>query len=36
VRENYGALSVRLDAQDMAALDRAFAPPARKKPLEST
>jgi diketogulonate reductase-like aldo/keto reductase len=36
VRENYGALSVRLDAQDLAALDRAFPPPARKKPLEST
>jgi diketogulonate reductase-like aldo/keto reductase len=36
VRENHGALSVRLDATDMAALDRAFPPPAKKKPLEST
>lgn len=36
VRENYGALKVRLDAQDMAELDRAFPPPGRKKPLEST
>jgi diketogulonate reductase-like aldo/keto reductase len=36
VRENHGALAVHLDAQDMAALDRAFPPPARKKPLEST
>jgi diketogulonate reductase-like aldo/keto reductase len=36
VRENYGALDVRLDAQDLAELDRAFPPPARKKPLEST
>jgi diketogulonate reductase-like aldo/keto reductase len=36
VRENYGALKVRLDAQDMAELDRTFPPPGRKKPLEST
>jgi diketogulonate reductase-like aldo/keto reductase len=36
VRENYGALSLQLDDKDLAALDRAFAPPARKKPLEST
>jgi diketogulonate reductase-like aldo/keto reductase len=36
VRENHGALSLHLDAQDLAALDRAFPPPARKKPLEST
>ncbi|MDE2476365.1 MAG: aldo/keto reductase [Alphaproteobacteria bacterium] len=36
VRENYGALKVRLDAQEMAELDRAFPPPGRKKPLEST
>lgn len=36
VRENHGALKVRLDAQDMAELDRAFPPPGRKKPLEST
>jgi diketogulonate reductase-like aldo/keto reductase len=36
VRENYGTLSLKLDDKDLAALDRAFAPPARKKPLEST
>ena len=36
VRENYGALLVQLDDKDLAALDRAFPPPARKKPLEST
>jgi diketogulonate reductase-like aldo/keto reductase len=36
VRENYGALGVRLDAEDLAALDRAFPPPGRKKPLETT
>ena len=36
VRENYGALSVQLDAKDFAALDRAFPPPAKKRPLEST
>jgi len=36
VRENHGALSVRLDDKDLAAFDRAFTPPARKKPLEST
>jgi len=36
VRENYGALKLRLDAADLAELDRAFPPPGRKKPLEST
>lgn len=36
VRENHGALSVKLDAKDLAALDRAFPPPAKKKPLAST
>jgi diketogulonate reductase-like aldo/keto reductase len=36
VRENHGALSLQLDDKDLAVLDRAFAPPARKKPLEST
>jgi diketogulonate reductase-like aldo/keto reductase len=35
VRENYGALKLRLDAADFAELDRAFPPPGRKKPLES-
>jgi diketogulonate reductase-like aldo/keto reductase len=34
VRENRGALAVRLDADDLAAIDRAFAPPRRKVPLE--
>jgi diketogulonate reductase-like aldo/keto reductase len=36
VRENYGALKLRLDAADLAELDRAFPSPGRKKPLEST
>lgn len=36
VRENYGALNVRLDADDLAALDRAFPPPGGKKSLEMT
>ena len=36
VRENYGALGVKFEAQDLAELDRAFPPPGRKKPLEST
>jgi diketogulonate reductase-like aldo/keto reductase len=33
VRENYGALKVRLSPEDLAVLDRAFPPPAKKKPL---
>ena len=36
VRENHGALAVHLDARDLAELDRAFPPPAKKKPLAST
>ena len=36
VRENHGALKVRLDKDDLAALDRAFPPPGRKKSLEMT
>jgi diketogulonate reductase-like aldo/keto reductase len=36
VRENHGALSIKLDAKVLAALDRAFPPPAKKKPLAST
>ena len=36
VRENHGALNVRLDDEDIAALDRAFPPPGRKQPLETT
>ena len=33
VRENYGALKVRLTANDLAELDSAFSPPGKKKPL---
>jgi diketogulonate reductase-like aldo/keto reductase len=33
VRENRVALDVRLSAEDLAALDRAFPPPMRKEPL---
>jgi diketogulonate reductase-like aldo/keto reductase len=36
VRENHGALRVHLSAEDLAVLDRAFPPPAKKKPLAST
>ncbi|HEX3487055.1 MAG TPA: aldo/keto reductase [Micropepsaceae bacterium] len=36
VRENHGALAVKLAAKDLAELDRAFPPPSKKKPLEST
>jgi diketogulonate reductase-like aldo/keto reductase len=36
VRDNYGALNVGLDKDDLAALDRAFPPPGRKKSLEMT
>ena len=35
VRENFGALDITLSKEDFAALDRAFPPPAKKKPLES-
>lgn len=34
VRENRGALDLRLADEELAALDRAFPPPARKRPLE--
>ena len=34
VRENHGALQLRLTPQDMAALDAAFPPPKKKVPLE--
>ena len=34
VKENHGALSVRLTTEDMAALDAAFPPPKRQVPLE--
>ena len=33
VRENAAALSLTLDAEDLAALDQAFPPPRRKTPL---
>ena len=33
VRENRGALDVRLTAQDLADLDEIFPPPERKQPL---
>jgi diketogulonate reductase-like aldo/keto reductase len=33
VRENAGALRLRLTPEDHAALDAAFSPPARKRPL---
>jgi aryl-alcohol dehydrogenase-like predicted oxidoreductase len=34
VRENRGALDLRLAPEDLAELDKAFPPPARKVPLE--
>jgi diketogulonate reductase-like aldo/keto reductase len=34
VRENRAALDIRLSADDLAELDRAFPPPTRKRPLE--
>jgi diketogulonate reductase-like aldo/keto reductase len=34
VRENHGAIDVQLAPDDLTELDNAFAPPARKKPLE--
>jgi len=34
VRDNAGALDVRLSPEDLAAIDRLFAPPRRKQPLE--
>ena len=36
VRENEGALRVRLTKDDLAALDAAFPPPRKKSPLETT
>jgi diketogulonate reductase-like aldo/keto reductase len=35
VRENHGALAIKLTTGDLAQLDRAFPPPAKKKPLDS-
>jgi diketogulonate reductase-like aldo/keto reductase len=34
VDENAAALDIKLTAEDLAALDREFPPPKRKKPLE--
>jgi diketogulonate reductase-like aldo/keto reductase len=34
IRQNIAALDLSLTPQDLAELDRAFPPPARKKPLE--
>ncbi|MCK0207687.1 aldo/keto reductase [Starkeya koreensis] len=34
MRENAGARDIRLDADDFAALDKAFPPPGRKRALE--
>jgi diketogulonate reductase-like aldo/keto reductase len=34
VRENAGALSIELSERDLAEIDRAFPPPAVRKPLE--
>ena len=36
VRENHGALALRLTPEDLAALTRAFPPPAKKNSLETT
>lgn len=36
VRENFGALKVRLSKDDLAALDAGFPAPRRKTPLETT
>jgi diketogulonate reductase-like aldo/keto reductase len=34
VKANRAAADMKLDASDLAALDKAFASPARKRPLE--
>jgi diketogulonate reductase-like aldo/keto reductase len=36
LRENWAAASIALDAEDRAALDAAFPPPRRKRPLAMT
>ena len=33
VRANAAAAEIQLSADDLAAIDRAFVPPARKQPL---
>jgi diketogulonate reductase-like aldo/keto reductase len=35
VRENHAALNLKLDADDLAAIDAEFKPPSRKRPLET-
>ncbi len=35
VRENHGALDLRLSKQDISALDEAFPPPTKRVPLET-
>jgi diketogulonate reductase-like aldo/keto reductase len=35
VRDNFAALKIELDADDLAAIDAEFAPPSKKRPLES-
>jgi aryl-alcohol dehydrogenase-like predicted oxidoreductase len=34
VEQNHAALKIDLNDDDLAALDRAFAPPRSKQPLE--
>jgi diketogulonate reductase-like aldo/keto reductase len=34
VRDNRRALEIRLDSEDLAAIDAEFPPPRRKRPLE--
>lgn len=34
MRDNAGARDIKLDGEDLAALDKAFAPPSRKRSLE--
>jgi hypothetical protein len=34
VRDNHRALGLDLGPEDLAAIDAAFPPPARKRPLE--
>jgi diketogulonate reductase-like aldo/keto reductase len=35
VRDNFAALKIELDAEDLAAIDAEFQPPSKKRPLES-
>jgi diketogulonate reductase-like aldo/keto reductase len=34
LRDNHGSLAVKLDAEDLLAMDAQFEPPSRKRPLE--